>query len=66
MPAEKLVSYSLRQLVMYFLRLGYSGFGGPVTLVGYMHSDLVEYHKWMQAIFYCVGAAVVGIIAISS
>jgi chromate transporter len=41
-------SYSLKQLVGYFLKLGYSGFGGPVALVGYMHRDLVEKHKWIR------------------
>jgi chromate transporter len=39
--------YSLRQLSGYFLTLGYSGFGGPVALVGYMHRDLVEDKKWI-------------------
>ena len=41
-------SYTLRQLVQYFLRLGYAGFGGPVALVGYMHRDLVEDKKWIS------------------
>jgi chromate transporter len=41
-------SYTLRQLVLYFLKLGYAGFGGPVALVGYMHRDLVEEHKWIS------------------
>lgn len=127
-------TYSLKEIVLYFLKLGYSGFGGPVALVGYMHRDLVENTKriseeeyknglalaqlapgplaaqlsiylgyvhygvlgatlcgitfvlpsfvmvvllgiayklygglsWMQAVFYGVGAAVIGIIAISS
>lgn len=40
--------YSLKQLVLYFLKLGYSGFGGPVALVGYMHADLVEKRKWIS------------------
>ena len=35
-------SYSLKDIVLYFLKLGYSGFGGPVALVGYMQRDLVE------------------------
>src|SRR3977135_2354565 len=39
--------YTLRQLVLYFLKLAYSGFGGPVALVGYMHRDLVENRKWI-------------------
>src|SRR6185312_15624064 len=40
-------SYSLRQLAYYFFKLGYSGFGGPVALVGYMQRDLVEERKWI-------------------
>ena len=35
-------SYTLWQLVLYALKLGSIGFGGPVALVGYMHRDLVE------------------------
>ena len=45
---EEQPTYTLRQLVMYFLKLGYSGFGGPVALVGYMHRDLVEKRKWIS------------------
>ena len=29
-------TYTLRQLLLYFLRLGALGFGGPVALAGYM------------------------------
>jgi len=32
-------------LIVYFLRLGAVGFGGPVALVGYMHRDLVGRRK---------------------
>ncbi len=41
-------AYTLRQLVQYFFKLGYAGFGGPVALVGYMHRDLVEERKWIS------------------
>ncbi|MDI3319200.1 chromate transporter [Pinibacter soli] len=49
--------YSLRQLVLYFLKLGTVGFGGPVALVGYMHRDLVEDKKWMSEDEYKQGLA---------
>jgi chromate transporter len=50
-------SYSLRQLTSYFLKLGYSGFGGPVALVGYMHRDLVEKRRWISEEDYKEGLA---------
>lgn len=37
---------SLGGLVRYFLKLGSSGFGGPIALVGYMQRDLVEERGW--------------------
>src|SRR5215471_16393879 len=43
-----MVSYNLKELVLYFLKLGTTGFGGPVALVGYMHRDLVERKKWIS------------------
>lgn len=38
-PAE---AVGLSRLVLYFLRLGTIGFGGPIATVGYMQRDLVE------------------------
>jgi chromate transporter len=49
--------YSLPQLTGYFFKLGYSGFGGPVALVGYMHRDLVEKRKWITEEEYKEGLA---------
>lgn len=37
---------TLRGLILYFLRLGSWGFGGPIALVGYMQRDLVEERGW--------------------
>ena len=37
--------YTLWQMVLYMLRLGALGFGGPVALVGYMQRDLVQDRK---------------------
>ncbi|WKL44100.1 chromate transporter [Flavobacterium sp. ZE23DGlu08] len=49
--------YSLKELLLYFLKLGTTGFGGPVALVGYMHRDLVEDQKWISEDEYKEGLA---------
>ncbi len=50
-------AYSLWQLALYFLKLGASGFGGPVALVGYMRRDLVEQRSWITDADYRDGLA---------
>src|SRR2546426_12520238 len=45
--AEALVPCTLTEL-LYFLRLGTAGFGGPIALVGYMQRDLVEERRWIS------------------
>jgi len=50
-------AYSLRQIIVYFLKLGSIGFGGPVALVGYMHRDLVENRNWISEEDYKEGLA---------
>ncbi len=50
-------NYTLKQLVIYFLKLGTWGFGGPVALVGYMNRDLVEQKKWLTEDEYKEGLA---------
>ena len=51
------IPYSLKELIIYFLKLGTWGFGGPVALVGYMHRDLVENKKWITEEDYKEGMA---------
>ena len=46
-----------RRLLLYFLRLGTTGFGGPVALVGYMQRDLVEERRWFTPEEYREGLA---------
>jgi len=52
-----LMEYSLKDLIIYFLKLGTTGFGGPVALVGYMHRDLVEKKQWFTEDEYKEGLA---------
>ena len=49
--------YSLTHLISYSLKLGATGFGGPVALVGYMHRDLIERRKWISEEDYKEGLA---------
>lgn len=51
------VPYSLWELIVYFLKLGSIGFGGPIALVGYMHRDLVEQKQWISEKDYADGLA---------
>src|ERR1044072_4210702 len=57
MPEPITAPYSLRNLVLYFLKLGTIGFGGPVALVGYMHRGLLEKRKWITEDDYREGLA---------
>lgn len=47
----------LREFLLYFLRLGAFGFGGPIALVGYMQRDFVEDRKWISREDYLEGLA---------
>src|ERR1043165_3090506 len=55
-PAAPAVS--TRQLAGYFLRLGATGFGGPIALAGHMQRDLVERRRWFTQDEYLQGLAV--------
>jgi chromate transporter len=47
----------LRDFLLYFLRLGTFGFGGPIALAGYMQRDLVERRRWISKRDYLQGLA---------
>ncbi len=49
--------YSLLELLRYFVKLGATGFGGPVALIGFMHRDLVETKQWISEEEYKEGLA---------
>src|SRR5947209_10373339 len=44
---ESTAQGQIGELVRYFLRLGFLGFGGPVALVGQMERELVDDRKWL-------------------
>src|SRR6516165_11684348 len=57
-PAEsQLVSCTIWEFLLYFLRLGTFGFGGPIALAGYMQRDLVEERRWISKQDYVEGLA---------
>src|SRR6266404_7538447 len=46
-PATTAPRVRIRDLVLYYLRLGTLGFGGPVALCGQMERELVQDRKWV-------------------
>jgi len=56
-PASQTMPCTLRELLLYFLRLGALGFGGPIALAGYMQRDLVERRRWISRQDYVEGLA---------
>ena len=52
-----MVSFTLRDLLVCFLRLGTLGFGGPIALAGHMQKDLVEERRWVSKQDYLEGLA---------
>lgn len=51
------VPCSLKELTLYFVKLGSFGFGGPIALAGYMQRDLVERRRWITDRDYKEGLA---------
>lgn len=55
--AEAVAPSTLPAFLLYFLRLGAFGFGGPIALAGYMQRDLVERRRWLTEQDYVEGLA---------
>lgn len=49
---------SLAAIGAYFLKLGATGFGGPIALANYMRGDLVEQRQWLTETEYDEGLAI--------
>jgi len=56
-PEPHLVPCTIGEFLLYFLRLGTFGFGGPIALAGYMQKDLVEERRWISKQDYLEGLA---------
>src|SRR6184192_1744944 len=54
---QEAVHVSLARFTLYFLRLGATGFGGPIALAGYMQRTLVEERRWISRQDYVDGLA---------
>ena len=55
--AAEVANAPWRAFLLYFLRLGTFGFGGPIALAGYMQRDLVERRRWITKDDYVQGLA---------
>jgi chromate transporter len=49
MDNSKIQPVTLKAYLLYFLRLGSLGFGGPIVLTSHMRRDLVDMRKWVLA-----------------
>jgi hypothetical protein len=47
-PADPAPQVGFMRVLRYFVRLGTTGFGGPIATVGYMQRDLVEHRGWID------------------
>ena len=54
---EQATAVQFQDFLLYFLRLGTFGFGGPIALAGHMQRDLVEQRLWISKEDYVEGLA---------
>jgi chromate transporter len=56
-PQTGTIPVPVWQFYAYFLKLGATGFGGPIALAGFMQRDLVEERRWISREDYTDGLA---------
>ncbi len=56
-PEPAIVAVGNWEFYTYFLRLGATGFGGPIALAGFMQRDLVDERRWISRQDYLDGLA---------
>src|SRR5262245_22610653 len=56
-PAQDVMAVPLWRFYLYFLKLGTTGFGGPIALAGFMQRDLVDDRRWIARQDYLDGLA---------
>ena len=56
-PEPVVVAVPVWRFYLYFLRLGTTGFGGPIALAGFMQRDLVDERRWVSRQDYLDGLA---------
>jgi chromate transporter len=54
---SRTAAVGLGRFALYFLRLGATGYGGPIALAGYMQRDLVDERGWISRRDYLDGLA---------
>ena len=57
MSSDPVTRPPLRAFYLYFLKLGATGFGGPIALAGFMQRDLVDERRWISRQDYLDGLA---------
>src|SRR5467141_792451 len=57
LDGASLAPFTLRDLLLYFFRLGTLGFGGPIALAGHMQRELVDKRGWFTKQDYAQGLA---------
>jgi chromate transporter len=47
-PTQSKHTGSLKEVILLFLKLGITGFGGPAAHIGMMHDEVVKRRKWLD------------------